>query len=165
MVITFLKTFIVQRQRKSRCSIVKGEEGRGRGGGVRRWVLDVRVYSMVMKACLHSICGWKVMSIFQILNLFLFLIKLCTWRNVSSPDSKTMLGQRWHRVVRLAYDWSWKYNVGQHCPYVNILSSAVGSITSWNQYVVLTLGQCTSVACFNMTELCWVHCVGPNIGP
>ena len=25
---------------------------------------------------------------------------------------KTMLGQRWHMVVRLAYGWGWKYNVG-----------------------------------------------------
>ena len=30
----------------------------------------------------------------------------------SYPDSKTMLGQRWQRVVRLAYGWGWKYNVG-----------------------------------------------------
>ena len=28
------------------------------------------------------------------------------------PDSMTMLGQRWHRVVRLAYGWGWEYNVG-----------------------------------------------------
>ena len=79
------------------------------------------------------------------------------------PDSKTMLDQRWHRVVRLAYGWSWKYNVGQHCPYVNILSLAVGSITSWNQYVGPTLDQCTPVTCFNMTELRWVHYVGPTL--
>ena len=41
----------------------------------------------------------------------------------------------------------------QHCPYVNNLSLAVGSITGWNQYVGPTLGQCTPMACFNMTEL------------
>ena len=32
--------------------------------------------------------------------------------NLCFPDSMTMLGQRWHRVVRLAYGWGWKYNVG-----------------------------------------------------
>ena len=36
--------------------------------------------------------------------------------NRTYPDSKTMLGQRWHRVVRLAYGWSWKYNVGPTLP-------------------------------------------------
>ena len=51
----------------------------------------------------------------------------------------------------------------QHCPYVNILSLAVGSIASWNQYVGPTLGQCTPVACFNMTEFGWVHYVGPTL--
>ena len=53
--------------------------------------------------------------------------------------------------------------LAQHCPYVNILSLAVGSITSWNQYVGQALGQCTLVACFNMTELRWVHYVGPTL--
>ena len=51
----------------------------------------------------------------------------------------------------------------QHCPYVNILSLAVGSITSWNQYVGPTFGQCTPVVCFNMTDLRWVHYVGPTL--
>ena len=32
------------------------------------------------------------------------------------PDSMTMLGQRWHSVVRLAYGWGWKYNVGPTLP-------------------------------------------------
>ena len=32
------------------------------------------------------------------------------------PDSMTMLGQRWYRVVRLAYGWGWKYNVGPTLP-------------------------------------------------
>ena len=56
--------------------------------------------------------------------------------------------------------------LAQHCPYVmyaNILSLAVGSISSWNQYVGPTLGQCTTVTCFNMTELRWVHYVGPTL--
>ena len=34
----------------------------------------------------------------------------------SNPDSMTMLGQRWYRVVRLAYGWGWKYNVGPTLP-------------------------------------------------
>ena len=53
--------------------------------------------------------------------------------------------------------------LAQHCPYVNILSLAVGSISSWNQYVGPTLGQCTPVTCFNMTRLRWVHYVGPTL--
>ena len=53
--------------------------------------------------------------------------------------------------------------LAQHCPYVNILSLAVGSITSWNQYYGPTLGQCTTVACFDMAELRWVHYVGPTL--
>ena len=53
--------------------------------------------------------------------------------------------------------------LAQHCPNVNILSLAVGSITSWNQYVGPTLGQCTLVAYFNTTELRWVHYVGPTL--
>ena len=53
--------------------------------------------------------------------------------------------------------------LAQHCSYVNILSLAVGSITSWNQYVGPTLGQCAPVACFKMTELRWVHYVGPTL--
>ena len=51
----------------------------------------------------------------------------------------------------------------QHCPNVNILLLAVGSITCWNRYVGPTLGQCTPVAYFNMTELRWVHYVGPTL--
>ena len=75
-----------------------------------------------------------------------------------------MLAQRWHRVVQLAYGWGWKYNVGPTCPYVNILSLAVGSITNWNQYVGPTCGRCTQlVSCFNMTELRRVHYVGPTL--
>ena len=35
---------------------------------------------------------------------------------VDIPDSMTMLGQRWYRVVRLAYGWGWKYNVGPTLP-------------------------------------------------
>ena len=53
--------------------------------------------------------------------------------------------------------------LAQHCPYINILSLAVGSISSWNQYVGPTLGQCTPVTCFNMTRLRWVHYVGPAL--
>ena len=53
--------------------------------------------------------------------------------------------------------------LAQHCPNVNILSLAVGSITSWNQYVGPTLGRCTPVAYFNMTELRLVHYVGPTL--
>ena len=53
--------------------------------------------------------------------------------------------------------------LAQHCPNVNILSLAVGSITSWNQYVGPMLGQCTPVAYFNMSELSWVHYVGPTL--
>ena len=53
--------------------------------------------------------------------------------------------------------------LAQHCPNVIILSLAVGSITSWNQYVGPTLGQYTPVAYFNMTELRWVHYVGPTL--
>ena len=52
--------------------------------------------------------------------------------------------------------------LAQHCPYVNILSLAVGLITSWNQYVGPTLGQCTPVACFNTSELRLVHNVGQH---
>ena len=33
-----------------------------------------------------------------------------------SPYSMTMLGHRWHRVVRLAYGWGWEYNVGPTLP-------------------------------------------------
>ena len=32
------------------------------------------------------------------------------------PDSMTMLGQRWYSVVRLAYGWGWRYNVGPTLP-------------------------------------------------
>ena len=53
--------------------------------------------------------------------------------------------------------------LAQHCPYVNILSLAVGSISSWNPYVGPTLGQCTPVSCFNMTRLRWVHYIGPTL--
>ena len=53
--------------------------------------------------------------------------------------------------------------LAQHCPNVNILSLAVGSITSWNQYVGPTLGQCTPVAYLNKSELRWVHFVGPTL--
>ena len=53
--------------------------------------------------------------------------------------------------------------LAQHCPYVNILSLTVGSISSRNQYVGPTVGQCTPVTCFNMTELRWVHYVGPTM--
>ena len=28
----------------------------------------------------------------------------------------TMLGQHWHKVVRLAYGWGWEYNVGPTLP-------------------------------------------------
>ena len=83
--------------------------------------------------------------------------------HVKSPDSKTMLGQRWHMVVRLAYGWVGSTTLAHYCPYVNILSLAVGSITSWNQYLDPTLGQCTPMACFNMTELRWVHYYGPTL--
>ena len=43
------------------------------------------------------------------------------------------------------------------------ITLAVGSITSWNQYVGPTLGQCTPVACFNITDLRWVHYVWPSL--
>ena len=80
---------------------------------------------------------------------------------ITIPDSKTMLGQRWHMVVTAGWPMVGvgSTTLAHHCPYVNILSLAVGSITSWNQYVGPTLGQCTPVACFNMTELRWVHYV------
>ena len=73
----------------------------------------------------------------------------------------------WANVGIWSYGWPMvrveSTTLAQHCPNVNILSLAVGSITSWNQYVGPTLGQCTPMAYFNMTELRWVHYVGPTL--
>ena len=70
--------------------------------------------------------------------------------------------------------------LAQHWPYVNILSLAVGSISSWNQYVGPTLGQCTSVTvgCITLDQhwtnvclplwfwitVCWKYYVDPTLG-
>ena len=43
-------------------------------------------------------------------------VTLISLRISEYPDSMTMLGQRWYRVVRLAYGWGWKYNVGPTLP-------------------------------------------------
>ena len=43
---------------------------------------------------------------------FVFFRQISKQKWPSCPDSMTMLGQRWHRVVRLAYGWGWEYNDG-----------------------------------------------------
>ena len=53
--------------------------------------------------------------------------------------------------------------LAQRSPFVNILSLAVGSISSWNEYAGPTLGHCIPETCLNMTELRWAHCVGPTL--
>ena len=73
----------------------------------------------------------------------------------------------WANVGIRLYGWPMvgvgSTTLAQHCPYVNILSLAVGSISSWNQYVGPTLGQCTPVTCFHRTRLRWEHYVGPTL--
>ena len=90
------------------------------------------------------------------------LSKFSAWCDCCS-DSTTMLGQRWHRVKRLAYVRVGSTTLAQNCPYVSILSFAVGSIPCWNQYLGPTFGQCTPFTCFNITELRWVHYFGPTV--
>ena len=44
------------------------------------------------------------------------VLSLRLWHTRYTPDSMTMLGQRWYRVVRLACGWGWKYYVGPTLP-------------------------------------------------
>ena len=73
----------------------------------------------------------------------------------------------WAKVGIWLYGWPivgvGSTTLAQHCPYVNILSLAVGWMSSWNQYVGPTLGQCTTMTCINMTEMRWVHYIGPTL--
>ena len=99
------------------------------------------------------------------------------------------LGQHWTNVCLPLWFWitvCWKYyngpTLGQCTPvYVLTWLDCVGCITlgqhwtnvciplwfwmtaCWKYYVDPTLGQCTPVMCFNMTELRWVHYVGPTL--
>ena len=52
----------------------------------------------------------------KLLQLYLDCTTMFDKHNRKNPDSMTMLGQRWYRVVRLAYGWGWKYNVGPTLP-------------------------------------------------
>ena len=103
------------------------------------------------------------------------------------PDSMTMLGQRWHRVVRWPMVGVGSTKLAQHCSYVNIPSLAVGSILvgintlaqrwanvhrwrvlTWLDCVgCITLGQHWTNVCLPLwfwITVCWKYYVDPTLG-